>query len=231
MRFGFKHIFSRVRERGFTLIESVIVMGLTTLITVGVIAGLLEGLDALHTMTDQQAVEFGQQQAMQTFMADVQAAQYFANTASTVHDESGLLIPRDATEPYAIQLGYMGADGHNTWVKYQAQLGMNGEHYLIRANYAEPLPTDTGPIKEGVTVLTPGVVRLEFNYYDADGNTTNLLSALNQISMVLDLQIGDAIVEKEYLVTLRNKNLGTQEPPVDFNDLVSKFFRKGDIGI
>jgi type II secretory pathway pseudopilin PulG len=220
MRFGLKNIFSHARERGFTLVESVIVMGLTTLITVGVIAGLLEGLDALHQITDQQGVEFGHQQAMQTFMSDVQAAEWFANTASTVHDESGLLIPRDATEPFAIILGYTGPNGDPTWVKYVARPGVfSGETYLLRVMY-----TDSG--SEGVTILSPGVNKLQFSYFDADGNTTTLLSNLASISMILDLQVGDAIQQREYLVSLRNKNLGVQAPARDFNDIISKYFRK-----
>jgi len=220
MRAWLQKIFPVTRERGFTLVEAVIVAGLTTLITVGVVAGLIEGLDALHEMTDQQSVEFGHQRTMQSFMADAQAATWFSNTLSTVHDESGALVSRDATEPFSLVLGYPGPDDEEIWVRYGVTSGTaSTDSYLVRA-----MCTSTG--RDGITILTPGVARLEFNYYDSDGNITDTLSKVSRISMVLSLTVGGATEQREYFVAMRNPNMGVQIPPADFNDVVSRHFRK-----
>jgi type II secretory pathway pseudopilin PulG len=217
MRF-LKKIFSKSRERGFTLIEIILVAGLTTLISIGVVAGLIEGLDALNDITDQQSVEYGHQRTMQLFDSDVQAATWFCNTESTVHDEGGNVILRDATEPFTLTMGHPGEDGVEEWVQYTVRPGiMTGQDYLLRVK-----ANNAG--SDGLSILTSGVARLSFNYYDSDGNITDTLSKVDRIAMLLSLSIGGTTIERQFFATMRSPNLGVTSPPVDFNDVISKNF-------
>jgi type II secretory pathway pseudopilin PulG len=217
MRF-LKKIFSSSRERGFTLIEIILVAGLTTLISVGVVAGLVEGLNALNDITDQQSVEFGHQRAMQLFTSDVQAATWFCNTESTTHDESGTVILRDATEPYTLTMGHPGEDNVEEWVQYTVRPGiMTGQDYLLRVK-----ATDVGT--DGMSIMSTGIAKCTFEYYDSDGNITDTLSKVDRITMILSVSIGGTTEEKQYFAKMRTPNLGVKSPPVDFNDVISKYF-------
>jgi len=218
MSIGPRKIVGNRRERGFTLVESLLVIGLTTLIATGVVAGLLEGMDALHEMTDRQTVEYGHQRAMQLFIGDVQSAQWFYN--GTVHDESGATVPRDEGNLNELLMGYTGPDGEDIWIRYRVRFGaFSGETYLVRT-----LWSSAG--EEGLTLLSTGVANLEFNYFDIDDNITDKLSTVRRIQMTLSVNVGGATVRRIYEAVMRNKNEGVKVVPVDFNEIESKYFNK-----
>ncbi len=208
-----------VRERGFTLLETMIVIGLTTLIAVGIVAGLLEGLDTLETLTNTQSVEFGHQRAMSSFMKDVQAATWFYN--GTVNAEGGGLALRDTVSPFELTLGYSGPDGVETWVRYRTRPGVfSGETYLMRT-----VVTSDG-LNQGTSIMSTGVAGIEFSLLDENGEFTDRFPKARQIIMTLSVNIGGSTVRREYDVFMRNPSLGMKEPPGDFDDIENAFFKK-----
>ena len=206
-------------ERGFTLLETLLVVGLTTLIAVGVVAGLVEGLDTLGSITDAQNVEFGHQRAMELFVGDVQAAQWFYS--GTVHSESGSVILRDTMNSYYLALGYPGPDGYEVWVRYRTRpSGLSGETYLIRTVVSD------NPVLNGSSIITSGVANLEFVYYDGDGDTTDQAPDVRSIDMILSINIGGATIQRDYDVTMRSPNRGVKDPIGDFDEIENEALEK-----
>jgi type II secretory pathway pseudopilin PulG len=212
------------RERGFTLLEALLVVGLTTLVTVGLVAGLLEGLDALHEITDMQGVDFGHQKAMRQFTRDVQAATWFyGGTVHSESDPSGPEVPSEATRPHDLVMGYAGPDGNEVWVRYRTRGGSFssiGETYLVRTVLCD------NPAYEGSSVIGRGVANLFFTYYDADGKEVFRLPEIRRIRMTLSLATGGAALQREYDVTMRNPNLGVKSPRGDFDAVEDQNFLK-----
>ena len=207
-----------MRERGFTLLESLLVIGLSTLISVGLIAGLIEGLDSLHQMTDRQTIESGQQQAMQAFMSDVQAAEWFNN--STVQDETGSNVLNGVADPYGLVLGYTGPDGEDVWVRYHVRPAPTSNNsYLVRTMMSSGAD-------QGVTSLASDVVNCQFTMTDQDGNFTDQLNSARQVAMLLTLQIGAQTVQRTYGAVMRNANVGVKGNPPDFNSIENDYFSK-----
>ncbi len=215
-----KKILKHSREKGFTLLESMVVLGLVTLIGVGIVTALLEGVDTLGEITDAQNVEFGHQRAMNMFLPDVHSATMFFN--DYVAQESGGEIPRDTTNPFFLIMGWEGPDGRQIWVRYRAKTGnwAQGETYLMRT-----VMTSDG-VDEGTEILATGVSNLEFLYYDEEGNFTDLIAEIDMIVMVLSLTSRGATVQREYGVALRKTNIGAVEPPGDFSELENPLFTK-----
>lgn len=212
----------QIRERGFTLVEALIVIGLTTLIAVGVVAGLLEGMDTIHQLTDSQTVAFGHQRVMQEFTKDVQAATWFYN--GTTHDTSGTVILYEIANPYEIILGYPGPDGEEVWVRYRVRYGsFTGESYLVRT-----MATSSG--QTGMTILTTGVANLGFTYFNKEGVITDKLSDVKKIQMTLSLNVGGATEQRLYDVTMRNVNEGVKVAPYDFDEIENEEIEKSDKG-
>jgi type II secretory pathway pseudopilin PulG len=209
----------KLSEKGFTLIEALVVVGLTTMISVGIIAALLEGLDTLHTITDTQSVEFGHQRAMTMFIDDVQAAKWFYNGTQTHGDGSTVL--RDTMAPFELTLGYPGSGGDEIWVRYSIQYGaFTRETYLLRT-----VMTKSG-LNQGTTIVTSGVANLFFNYFDEGGTFTDKISEVWRIQMVLSVNFGGTTQQREYDVSMRNTNEGVGVPPGDFDDFETLFFKK-----
>ena len=209
----------RYREKGFTLIESLIVVGLTALIAVGIVAALLEGLDTLHTVTDTQSVEFGHQKAMNMFIQDIHAATWFYN--GTVHDEGGAEVLRETPSPFYLVMGYPGPENDEIWVRYKVRPGIfTGENYLMRT-----VLTKSG-VDEGTNLVTTGVANLEFEYLDSDGRITENLPDVHSITMILSINIGGSTTQREYQVVMRNPNMGVREPTGDFDDIETKHINK-----
>jgi type II secretory pathway pseudopilin PulG len=218
MNFRLKHIRSSARERGFTLLEAVLVIGLTSLIAVGVVAGLLEGLDALGQITDTQSAEFGHQKVMEQFTKDIQSATWFSN--GTVTAEGGTQDVNGTTSPFAIVLGYPGQYGEEVWVRYHIRYGtFSGGTYLVRT-YA----TTDG--LEGMSILTPGVSNLMFNYFDEAGDFTDVIAEVKKVEMTLSVNMGGTTVQRMYGVVLRNANGGPKVAPMDFDAIETKYFKK-----
>lgn len=217
---GRVEILKRTRERGFTLIESVIVIGLTALIAVGIVAGLLEGLDTLHTVTDTQGVEFQHQRAMNQFVEDAQAATWFFN-GTAVEEEGEGETNRTTVSAYVLIMGYSGPNGDETWIRYHTRPGpFTGETYLIRT-----IVTSSGD-NQGSTILATGVSNLMFDYLDAAGEVTDQIPEVRRIIMLLAVNIGGTSVQREYDVTMRNPNYGVREPVGDFDEIETDYFRK-----
>lgn len=209
----------RTSEKGFTLIEGLLVVGLTTLIAVGIVAALLEGLDTLHTVTDTQSVEFGHQRAMNLFVDDVQQATWFYNGTLRLGDGTDIL--RDTTAPFEVTMGYPGPDGDEIWVRYSVQYGaFTRESYLLRS-----VMTNSG-VDQGVSIVTSGVSNLFFNYFDEDGTFSDKIDEVNRVQMVLAINFGGATIQREYDVSLRNTNQGVNVPPGDFDDFETLYFKK-----
>ncbi len=213
-------ILERSRERGFTLLESVIVVGLTALITVGVVVGLIEGLDTLHTVADTHSVEFGHQRAMNQFMTDVHAATWFFN--DLVEDpDSGADIPRETTNPFYLILGFPGPNDEEVWVRYSTAVwGSSDETYLVRT-----VITESGA-DNGTSILSSGIANLEFGYLDENREFTDRIAEIQYITMTLSITVGGSTIQRIYEAGLRNPNLGVKEPPGDFDDVQSDFFAK-----
>jgi hypothetical protein len=208
----------RSSEAGFTLIEALVVVALTTLISVGIIAALLEGLDTLHTITDTQSVEFGHQRAMTMFTDDVQSAKWFYNGTTT---SGGSEVLRDTVAPFELTLGYPGSDGDEIWIRYSIQYGaFTRETYLLRT-----VLTNSGS-NQGSTIVTSGVANLLFNYFDESGAFTNTIADVARIQMVLSINFGGTTEQREYEIALRNTNEGVKTPPGDFDELETVFFKK-----
>jgi len=217
---GYLDILKRNREKGFTLLESLIVVGLVTLIAIGIVTALLEGVDTLGEITDAQNVEFGHQRAMNMYLSDVHSANMFFN--SYVTQESGESIPRDTTNPFVLIMGWEGADGRDIWVRYKVRPGSFSytESYLMRT-----VITSDG-VCEGTEIIATGVSNLEFFYYDRDGLFTDQLAEIHRIVMILSLTSRGATVQREYEATLRNTNSGVVEPPGDFDEIEAPEFTK-----
>ncbi len=217
-------------ERGFTLVETLLVVGLTTLIAAGIVAGLLEGLGALNRMTNDQNVQFGHQCVMNQFISDVQSAVWFYNEET--HDETGAMVLRETTNPLYLILGYPGPDGEEIWVRYKVRYGVFILKYgtFIRESYlmrTVVVVRENGTIKEqGTTSLTSGIANLMFDYADSEGNFTDQLPEVKRISMTLSIERGGTIVQREYIATLRNPNGGVKFPPGDFADVEAESFGK-----
>jgi hypothetical protein len=213
-------ILKQSREKGFTLLESMLVVGLVTLIGIGIVTALLEGVDTLGEITDAQNVEFGHQRTMNMFLSDVHSATMFFN--DYVMQESGVEIPRDTTNPFFLIMGWEGPDGRQIWVRYKVRPGRFAldETYLMRT-----VLTSDG-VDEGTEILATGVSNLGFMYYDDEGKFTDLIAEIDKIVMVLSLTSHGATVQREYDVALRNTNRGTVEPPGDFEDLEAPLFTK-----
>jgi type II secretory pathway pseudopilin PulG len=212
-------IFARSSEKGFTLLESLIVVGLTSLLAIGVVAAYMEGLDTLQNVTDTQSVEFGQQRAMLAFMDDVHAATWFYN--GTVPNEGGGEVLRPNTNPFYLIVGYPGPDGDEVWVRYKIRYGsFSFENYLMRT-----VLTSSGA-DEGSTILTTGVSNLEFYYYTAEGKFTDQIEEVAKVVMVLSINVGGTTVQREYEAALRNPNMGAKDPPGDFDEVETANFVK-----
>jgi type II secretory pathway pseudopilin PulG len=206
-------------EKGFTLIETVLVVGLSTLIAVGVIAGLLEGLDTLNNIVDTQSIEFSHQRAMNAFMEDIQSAKWFYN--GTVHDESGGEVLQPTTNPFILILGYPGPNSEEIWVRYSVRYGsFTRESYLMRT-----VLTSTGA-GDGSSILASGVANLGFNFYGEDGNFTDQLPDVRRVAMTLSINIGGPTVQRIYDYALRNPNDGLRVPPGDFDSFEEVHFKK-----
>jgi len=213
-------ILKQSRERGFTLIESVIVIGLTTLIAVGIVAGLLEGLDTLHTVTDTQGVEFQHQRAMNQFVEDAQSATWFYNGAAMVEEGEGE-TNRTTVSAYILIMGYPGPGGDEVWIRYHTRPGpFTSETYLVRTVIT------TSSDNTGSTILATGVSNLMFDYLDADGEITDQIPDVRRIIMQLSVNIGGSSIQREYDVTMRNPNYGVREPIGDFDEVETDYFRK-----
>jgi len=201
-------------ERGFTLMESLLVVGLTTLIAVGIVVGFMEGLDTLHTLTDSQNVEFGHQKVMDYFISDVHSATWFYN--GSTHDEDGTDILNETANTYYLIMGYRGPNGVDYWIRYKVKPGVfTGETYLMRT-----VVTSTGE-DEGTTFVATGISNLEFTYYDENGEWTDQLPDVRKVQMTLALTSGGATLNRDYSVSMMNPNMGVMEPPGDFNDVES----------
>lgn len=215
---------NRNSERGFTIIETLIVVGLSTLITVGIIMGLLEGLDTLHEITDTQSTEFGHQRAMNVFLSDVQSARWFYN--GEVHDEGGGTVLNETAPANLLIMGWEGPDGDEIWVRYKIRsariLYISGtrilEQYLVRT-----VVSASGD-EEGSTIVATGLENLLFSYEMEDGTFTDRLPEIHRIGMALRINVGGASVNREYVATMRNTNGGVREPPADFGEV--EFFLK-----
>jgi prepilin-type N-terminal cleavage/methylation domain-containing protein len=212
------------RQRGFTLIESVIVIGLTALIAVGIVAGLLEGLDTLHTVTDTQGVEFQHQRTMTQFIEDVQSATWFYNGTS-VEEEGEAETNRETVGARTLIMGWPGPAGEEIWVRYSTSTDVQTEEtYLIRT-----VVTLSGD-GQGSTILSTGVANLLFDYLDANGETTDMIIDVRRVIMTLAVNVGGATVERDYEVTMRNPNYGVREPPGDFDEVQDEYYSKYDFG-
>ncbi len=211
--------YKRTREKGFTVLETLIVVGLTTLVAVGMVAALLEGLETLSTVTDTQSVEFGHQKVMDTFIEDVQAATWFYN--DYIHEDSGSLILRQTPHTTELTMGWLGPDDEQVWVRYSARPGIfDDEYYLMRTVYS------TTPAGSGTSVMTTGVANLEFTYYTDTGMIATEFSTISRIMMTLSINIGGSTVERDYEVTMRNVNKGAKAPPEDLDDIENATFTK-----
>jgi hypothetical protein len=205
-------------QRGFTLIEAILVVGLTSLIAVGVVGALMEGLGSLQQITDRQGIDFGHQNSIERFTEDIQAATWFNN--GIVSSEGGGSTLSGTTNPFSLIMGYPGPDGEEVWIRYSVRLGaFTRESYLLRT-----IATTSG--LEGMTILTPGVANLAFNYFDKDGNFTDVISEVKKVQMVLSLEIGGTTVQRMYEVNMRNPNGGAKLTPFDFDEIDSKYFKK-----
>lgn len=217
---------NRNSERGFTIVETLIVVGLSTLITVGIIMGLLEGLDTLHEITDAQSTEFGHQRAMTVFLSDVQSARWFYN--GEVHDEGGGTILRQTANMNYLIMGWEGPDGDEIWVRYKIRSAsfvyISGtrilEQYLMRT-----VVSASGD-EEGSTIVATGIENLMFNYEQQDGTFTDQIPEIHRIGMSLGINVGGATVLREYVATMRSTNGGVREPPGDFDEVEVEFFLK-----
>lgn len=217
---GRKDILMPSRERGFTLIESVIVIGLTTLIAVGIVAGLLEGLDTLHTVTDTQGVEFQHQRAMTRFVEDVQAATWFYSGTYAEEEGEGE-ISRPTVSPSELIIGYPGPNDDEVWIRYSTKAGPRTEElYLLRTVVTE------SNLNQGSTILSTGVSNLEFDYRDAENEFTDQIAEVRRVIMALTVNIGGTTIRREYDVTVRGINHGVREPPGDFEEVEDEYFRK-----
>lgn len=212
----------RNRERGFTLMEALLVVGLTTLVTVGIVAALLEGLDALHEVTDMQSVDFGHQKAMRLLTSDVQAATWFyAGTVHSEEDPEGPEIPSENTRPYDLILGYPGPDGNEVWVRYRTKAGaFTLDTYLVRTVLCD------NPEYEGTSVVARGIANAFFTYFDAEGKEVFKLPEIHRVRLTLSVETGGAALQREYDVTMRNPNLGVKTPPGDFDDVETQYYLK-----
>jgi len=220
---GSRNIRRFSRQRGFTLLETLIVVGLTAMIAVGIVAALIEGLDTLQTVADTQAVEFRHQRIMNTFMTDVKNATWFYN--GTTHDGGGTEVPRTNTSSRELMLGYEGPEGSEIWVRYRTRPGYfrledHVETYLMRTVLADTFPGD------GSSYMASGIANLEFEYFDADGNFEYDLSQVKRIIMTISLVSGGTTIERSYEAVLRNRNMGVRTPPRDFNDVENEFLNK-----
>lgn len=203
---------NRNSERGFTIVETLIVVGLSTLITVGIIMGLLEGLDTLHEITDTQNTEFGHQRAMNVFLSDVQSARWFYN--GEVHEEGGGTVLNKTAPANLLIMGWEGPDGDEIWVRYKTRPGaLTGELYLVRT-----VVSASGD-EEGSTIVATGIANLLFNYEREDGTFTDQLPEIHRIGMGLGINVGGATVHRGYVGTMRNINRGVREPPADFDEV------------
>jgi len=213
------NIFTRSREKGFTLLESLIVVSLTTMLAIGVVAAFMEGLDTLHEVTDTQSVEFGHQRTMNLYMDDVHSAVWLYNGFIT--DEGGAEVLRTNTNPFFLVVGYPGPDGDNVWVRYKVRTGsFSFETYLVRT-----VLTSSG-VDEGTSMLTTGVSNLQFRYYDSDGMFTDVIEEVSHVVMVLSVNVGGVTVTREYEAAMRNPNLGAREPSGDFDEVETAYFVK-----
>lgn len=209
----------RSRQKGFTLIEGLLVVGLTTMIAVGIVAVFLEGIDTLHIITDTQSVEFGHQRALTLFLNDVHSATWFYNGTQKLSD--GTDVPRETATTFSLIIGYPGPDNDEIWIRYHIRYGtFTGESYLTRT-----VLTASG-YKQGTSIVSTGVANLEFNFFKDDGTFTDRLDQIKKIQMVLSLNTGGTTVQREYEASLRNQNQGVRTPPGDFDELETLLFKK-----
>lgn len=210
---------NRSRQKGFTLIEGLLVVGLTTMIAVGIVAVFLEGIDTLHIITDNQSVEFGHQRALTLFLDDIHSATWFYNGTQKLSD--GTDVPRETSTSFSLTFGYPGSDDDEIWIRYHIMFGtFTAETYLIRT-----VLTASG-YDQGTSIVATGVSNIEFNYFGDDGGFTERLDQIRKVQMVLSINIGGTTVLREYEASLRNQNQGIRTPPGDFDELETLLFRK-----
>lgn len=215
----YRKILDRSRQKGFTLVEALLVVGLTTLIAVGIVAVFLEGIDTLHIITDNQSVEFGHQRALTLFLNDVHSATWFYNGTQKLSD--GTDVPRETATTFSLIFGYPGSDSDEIWVRYHIRHGtFTGESYLTRT-----VLTASGH-DQGTSIVSTGVANLEFNFFKDDGSFTDRLDQIQKIQMILSLNTGGTTVQREYEASLRNQNQGVRTPPGDFDELETLLFKK-----
>jgi len=200
--------------------EALIVVGLSTLITVGVVIGLLEGMGALSKITTDYDIEYGHQRAMSSFMRDVQAAQWFYN--GEVHNEMGSLVLNETASPYDLVLGYPGPDGDEIWIRYRSRAGALPTRLGFVRNYLIRTVISTSGLEEGATLLAVGVTDLQFNYENVNRTFTDRIPDIYSVGMTLSLDINGTLVRREYVAVMRNPNLGPKLPPGDFNEIESE---------
>jgi len=202
--------------------ETLIVVALTTMIGVGIVAALFEGMDTLQTVTDSQNVEFAQQRIMTAYMDDIKNASWFYN--GTTHDENGNVIPSTYPDASELILGYEGPEGNEVWIRYMSKPGVFlnslGE---IDDTYLRRTVINDGPPGYGSSYLAVGVANLAFEYYDADGLFTSDLTKVKRIVMTVSITSGGSVLERSYEGVLRNENLGVRTPPRDFTEIESDF--------
>lgn len=217
IKYFFKN--GKISQAGFTLFESMIVIGLTSLVAVGIVMGLMEGMNVLTDINDTWTVENGHQRVQSAFLGDVQSAVWFNN--GEVHDNGGNIVLRDTPSATFIALGYPTDDGDEVWIRYQARPGtFSEETYLMRT-----IITASG-VEEGSTILSTGIAKLDFLYFDENGAITDKISRIKRIRMTLSINVRGATVQREYEATLRNPNGGPHEIPGDFNNIETASFTK-----
>jgi len=210
-------------ERGFTLFETLLVVALTTMIGVGIVAALFEGMDTLQTVTDTQNVEFAQQRIMTAYMDDIKNATWFYN--GTTHDEAGNVIPGTYPNASELILGYEGPEGNEVWIRYKSKPGIfeDTRPEIETETYLRRTVINEGPPGDGSSYLAVGIANLAFEYYDADGLFASDLTEVKRIVMTVSITSGGSVLERSYEGVLRNENLGVRTPPGDFNEIESDF--------
>ena len=200
-------------EKGFTLLESMIAVGLTTLVSIGLIVGLLEGMEVLTQVTDNMSVDHGHQRIMSRFMDDIHQAVWFNN--GEVHNDSGALVLNETASIDHLDFGYPTSDGEEVWVRYGLHRSpFSGEIYLMRTVLS------TSGLDQGATYLATGVSNLVFDYFNESGISTSNIPEIRSVQMTISLNAGGATIRRLYEASLRNENKGVKIVPGDFQDIL-----------
>jgi len=207
-----KKILKLRTERGFTLLESLLVVGLSTLVAAGVVIGLMEGMDVLNEITDQWSVDHGHQRVSMEFMDDIHNAVWMYN--GTVHDDGGGLVFRQTASPNVLILGYPTNDGDEIWIRWSVRPGaFSREDYLVRTVMT------SSSSNQGTSILSSGMANFQLSYFDVDGTATDQIPEISLVEMTASININGATVQRAYTAALRNGELGIKEPPGDFDDI------------